>query len=187
MTRQIAILLATALLASPTAAAAQDSSSITLSGEVPKTCVIGQPTTVTLNLNDMTGADGRITAVLAGAAASASTTIDNAWCNTPSVLSLNADPLALSQTPPYATPAGFARLVTYDATLSGWPAALVDRPFVGDTAKTTSALSPHAAQLTLEISMLEALSASGEAANPLAVLEAGSYSGSVTVSVAANP
>lgn len=187
MTRPIAALFAVAIVAAPFGAQAQDSASITLSGEVSKTCVIGQPTEVTLNLNTMTGADGRITAALAGAAPSASTTIDNAWCNTPSTLSLNADPMALTQTPPYATPAGFSRLVTYDATLKGWPGVLVDRPFIGDSAKATSALAPHAAQLTLEISALEALSAAGDAANPLAVLEAGNYSGSVVVSVSANP
>src|SRR5690606_23865011 len=158
---------ASAALAVPLAAQAQSSSTITINGDVEKACVIGQPTLTTLNIGDMTGADGRITPALAGASVAVSTTIDSAWCNAPSTLSLDGSPMALTPAPGYATPAGFARLVTYDATLTGWPTALVDRPLNGDAAKTTDASSAHAAtpSLTLEISALEALDAAGTAPN----------------------
>ena len=114
----------------------------------------------------------------------ASTTIDNAWCNAPSTLSLDGSPLALTPAPAYSTPTGFARLITSDATLSGWPTPLVDRPLNGDSAKTVDADGAHASQLTLAISALEALDAGGTAPNTTAVLEAGGYEGAVVVSVA---
>ena len=74
--------------------------------------------------------------------------------------------------------------MTYDATLTGWPTLLVDRPVNGDAAKTVDADGAHASSLLLEISALEALDAGGTAPNTTAVLEAGGYSGSVVVSVA---
>lgn len=186
MTRKLlTALLASAALAAPLAAQAQDASSnIVINGEVDEACVIGDPALVTLSLGDLTGSDGRITPALASANTAASTTIDNAWCNAPSTLSLDGTPLALSPAPSYSTPAGFARLVTYDATLSGWPTPVVDRPLVGDAAKSVDAAGAHASQLTLAISALEALNAGGTAANTTAVLEAGGYEGSVVVSVA---
>ena len=178
-------LIASAALVAPLAAQAQDASStVTINGEVEEACVVGQPTEVTLALGDLTGSDGRITPALAGATAAASTEIETAWCNAPSTLSLNGSPMALTPTPGYATPAGFARLVTYDATLTGWPTLLVDRPINGDAAKTVDADGAHASALLLEISALEALDAGGTAPNTTAVLEAGAYSGSVVVSVA---
>lgn len=188
MNRKFAIALAaTTVLAAPLAAQAQTTSgtsTVTINGSVEKACVIGQPTEVTLAINDMTGPDGRITAELASSAVSASTEIANAWCNAPSTLSLDGEPLALSPTPSYGTPPGFARLVTYDATLTGWPSVVTDRPLIGDSAKTTDAAGAHAQSLVLDISALEALDAGGVNANATAVLEAGGYSGSVVVSVA---
>lgn len=177
-------LIASAALAAALAAQAQDASStVTINGEVEEACVVGQPTEVTLALGDLTGSDGRITPALAGATAAASTEIETAWCNAPSTLSLDGAPMALSPVPAYSTPSGFARLVTYDANLTGWSAALLDRPFIGDAAKTVDAANAHAAPLELVISRLAALDAAGTAENALAVLEAGAYSGSVVVSV----
>lgn len=187
MNRNLLIALtASAALAAPLAAQAQSSadSTVVINGNVDKACVIGQPTTVTLAIGDMTGSDGRITAALASSNEAVSTDIETAWCNAPSTLSLNGSPMALTPTPGYATPAGFARLVTYDATLTGWPTLLVDRPINGDAAKTVDADGAHASALLLEISALEALDAGGTAPNTTAVLEAGAYSGSVVVSVA---
>src|SRR5690606_7442139 len=150
-------------------------STVTITGTVDEACAIGQPQTLTLGLGDLTGPDGRITSALASANVAASTTIDTAWCNAPSTLSLDGAPMALTPAPAYSTPTGFARLVTYDATLSGWPTPLVDRPLIGDAAKTADADGAHASQLTLEISALEALDAGGTAPNTTAVLEAGGY------------
>jgi hypothetical protein len=177
--------LALALL--PAAALAQSStasSTVTLTSDVDKVCAIGQPTQVTLSLDDLTGPDGRVSAALASSAVAASTEIENVWCNAPSILSLNAAPMALLQPFMPLTPPGFTRLLTYDATLTGWPAPLVDRPLVGDTPKTTTA--DHAQvgpNLVLSISSLEALNAAGTAANTNAVLESGTYSGQITIGV----
>lgn len=186
MTSKLIIALtATAALSAPFAAQAQDASStITVNGNVEEACVVGQPSQVALTIGDLTGPDGRISASLASDAVAQSAEITNAWCNAPSILSLDGSPMALSPSPAYSTPSGFARLVTYDATLTGWPTVLLDRPVVGDAAKTTAADGAHAAtSLVLEISALEALDAAGTAANASAVLEAGGYSGSVVVAV----
>lgn len=180
----IIALAASAALIAPLAAQAQDASStVTINGTVEEACVVGQPSQVALTIGDMTGPDGRITAALASAAVAQSAEITNAWCNAPSILSLDGSPMALSPVPAYSTPVGFARLVTYDATLTGWPDELADRPLVGDAAKTTAAASAHATTLLLEISALEALDAAGAAANTTAVLEAGGYAGSVVIAV----
>lgn len=185
MTRKLFVVLASgAVLATPMAAVAQDSATVTVLGTVQKTCVVGTPTAMTMDLGVLTGTDGRILPALAGNAPSATAEIQNAWCNTPSVLSLNADPMALIPTPAYSTPAGFARLITYDATLSGWPSDLLDRPTVNSPAVTAPADGPHASPLTLEIASLVALDAAGAAENSLAVIEAGGYAGSIVVSVA---
>lgn len=160
------------------------SSTIELSGAVPKACVIGQPAAVTLALGALAGPDGRVSSTLASSSVSATTTISDAWCNAPSILSLNGEPMALSSPPGYATPPGFARLVTYDANLSGWPSNLHDRPRIGDAAKTTTADVAHgAANLTLKISSLAALNAAGTADDTSAVLEAGDYAGQVVIAV----
>ncbi|MCC7267266.1 MAG: hypothetical protein IT546_07985 [Caulobacteraceae bacterium] len=176
--------VAAALAAAPAALALPASSTITVTGEVDKACAIGQPTLVTLSLNDLTGPDGRISASLASSSVAASTEIENVWCNAPSTLSLDAAPMALLQ--PYLplTPPGFTRLLTYDATLTGWPSPLVDRPLIGDAAKTATADEAHAGpNLVLSISSLEALNAAGTAPNTTAVLEAGTYSGQVIIGV----
>lgn len=180
MTRIIFAVSAIALMGLPMAAHAQSASStVTISGEVEQACTLGAPSAAELNLGDITGADGRLAPGLAQ-----STTIAVAWCNTPSEMTLAAEPLSLVTPPGYTTPTGFSRLITYDATLTGWPASLVDRPVVGDAAKTTQAAAAHAAsELELSISRLEALNAAGSGANSTAVIEAGTYTGAIVIGI----
>lgn len=187
MNRKLLIAMtAAAALAAPMAAQAQSStaaSTANLGGTIEKACVIGSPTLATLPIGDLTGSDGRITPALSGGVPAATTDIQNAWCNTPSTMTLDGEPMALTATPGYATPNGFSRLVTYNATLSGWPDPLVDRPLVGSDVVTTEADAAHTAVLQLVISNLAALDAAGTAEAPTNVLEAGGYAGSVTVAV----
>lgn len=185
MNRKLLIALtASVALAAPAAAQAQTATSTAnFGGTIEKACVIGDPSSVLLTIGDMTGSDGRITSTLAGSTAAATTDIQNAWCNTPSTMTLDGEPMALTDTPGYSTPSGFSRLVTYNATLSGWPTDLVDRPLVGSGVQTTTADNAHAAVLQLVISNLAALNAAGAAEAPTNVLEAGGYAGSVTVAV----
>lgn len=188
MNRKLLIALtASAAMAAPLAAQAQvpDAvSAVAINGDVGQACVVGEPTEATLPIGDLTGSDGRITPALAGAGSAATTDIQNAWCNTPSTMTLDGEPMALTATPAYSTPAGFSRLVTYNATLSGWPEPLLVRPLVGGAIDTADADGAHTSVLQLVISSLAALDASGTAEAPTAVLEAGGYAGSVTVSVA---
>lgn len=184
MNRKLFIALSTsAALAAPLAAQAQDSATVHLSANVEEACVVGEPDDTTLNLGDLTGSDGRITTDLASVT-TFTTTIDTAWCNTPSKMTLSGDPMALTVTPGYGTPAGFARLVTYDAELGGWPSSILIRPLLADTTDDASAGTAHASELELVISKLAAIDGSG-AESTTAVLEAGGYLGSLTISVAA--
>lgn len=177
------VLTACTALGGAMAAQAQDASStISISGEVSEACLVGQPTTTTLNIVDLTGSDGRITPALASTAEAVSTDIETAWCNAPSILTLTGDPMALTVTPSYGTPTGFARLIAYDATLSGWPSSIVVRPLTTGTSDDTTADGAHQSPLELVISRLAAIDGAGSE-NAQSVLEAGGYAGSVTVSV----
>lgn len=178
----------TVLLAAPLAAQAQvASSSIILSGEVEKACVLGDPDVAELSLGDLTGDDGRLDPGLIGTAVIAQTNIPVAWCNAPSVMTLNAEPLSLVSPPAYATPANFARLITFTANLDGWASALSDRPIIGDSAKEGAALTPHAADpLVIEISDLATLNAGGTVEQD-AFLEAGAYSATIVIGLSVAP
>ena len=179
---------AAVILAAPLAAHAQSATNtINLSGEVEKTCVLGNPDVSELNLGDLTGDDGRLDPALVGAALSAETVIPVAWCNAPSVMTLNAAPLSLVTPPGYATPPSFSRLVTYTATLSGWAGALSDRPVVSDSAKSVSASAAHAADpLHIGISNLATLDAAGTG-EVSAFLEAGAYSATIVIGLSVQP
>ena len=184
----ILALAATAALAAPLAAQAQTASAtVTVNGNVTKACVIGQPASVSLSLGDLTGPDGKISASKASATPSQSTTIANAWCNAPSTMSLDGAPLSLTVSPGYATPTGFSRLISYTAEITGWTGTLVDNPTIGDSAKTLASPNAYAATgdgLTLNISSLKTLNAAGTGEATAAILEAGTYSGVVVISVA---
>ncbi len=177
-----------ALLATPLAAHAQAANStVTLTGEVEKACVLGDPDTAELELGDLTGDDGRLDPGLVGAGVAAFTAIPVAWCNAPSVISLDAAPLSLVTPPAYSSPAGFSRLITYTADLGGWFDALSDRPIIGDSAKTSPASSAHAANpLEIEISDLATLDAAGTTEAD-AFLEAGAYSATIIIGLSVQP
>ena len=187
--KRIAFAITTAaLLAAPLAAHAQSTqtSTVNLEGDVAEACVLGQPETVDLALGDLTGDDGKLGANLRGANV-ASTVIPIAWCNTPSVISINGEPMSLVTPPAYSTPPGFARLITYTATVTGWESALFDRPVIGDAAKTDEALEAYAADpLGIVISALSTLDAGGTIENDV-FLEAGAYSGTIVIGLTVNP
>lgn len=178
---------AAALLAAPFAAQAQVVTNINLAGEVEEACVLGDPDTAELSLGDLTGDDGRLDPSLLGAAISASTNIPVAWCNAPSVMTLDASPLSLVILPGYDTPASFSRLITYTANLDGWASTLFDRPIIGDSEKEGPATAAHAADpLVLEISDLATLDAGGTVEQD-AFLEAGAYSGTIVIGLSVAP
>lgn len=168
----------------PAIAMAQDSLTFILNGQVPQACALSAPGETVLDLQDLTGPDGRLTAALLSSATAVQTEIPNAWCNTPSILSVDAGPLNLGAgAPAYATPNGFSRLLTYDATLSGWPADIVHRPLVGALPTATAAANAHANTLNLTIASLQTLNAAGTAEAAGLVLEAGGYSAEIAISV----
>ena len=184
------VLTACATLATPLSAWGQSASStVLLQGQVDEACSLGLPQTDTLDLQDLTGPDGRIDAAMRGPSVLVSTIIPIAWCNTSNILSIDAAPLELQAPPAWAVGAGFSRLATYDATLVGWSGGLTDRPLVGSAPKTLDTSGAQAATgsgLVLEISNLETLDAAGTVEDANLVLEAGSYSGAVVISLGAN-
>ncbi len=179
-------LLGTAALSVPAMASAQSSSTININGEVPKKCMLGAPASTELQLGTLTGADGRLDNAKTGSAVLQSTTISDAWCNTPSRLEVEAQPLVTVITG-YSTPAGFTRTVSYDALLEGWPTAMTVRPFATADSEASETSMAHASDLVLSISRLGAVASNGTSDDNSAFLEAGQYRGSVIVTLSVKP
>lgn len=179
-------LIAPVALLAPMAAQAQSTQSgtVSLTGDVDRACMIGAPTTPDLSFGNLTNSTtGRVSNTN-----TLTTDIPIAWCNTPSLLKMTAKVMKLATEPTYTTPVGFSRLVTYDANLTGWPTALDQRPVAIEDAVSTTAAGAHAAAqgLKLTVSNVGSLDAAGATGNPLLVLEAGAYSGSVVIALAVN-
>ena len=154
---------------------------------VVKACGIGSPDTTALNLADLTGADGKLTAANTGSTTLATATISGAWCNAPHAVTIKASPMALQSVPVYAQPAYMARKLTYDATLVGWGADLTNRPLVVDNLATRnvgSEFAPASSQIQLNVSKLQTLTAAGVEEAGL-MLEVGTYKGTVTITLTA--
>lgn len=179
-------LSALAVLASPGLAFAQstESQSVTINGNVPQACVLGTPTSATLNLGTLTDANGRLASNFASTTPSAQTTIDNAWCNTPSTLTMTSSPLTLVNTPAYGIPTGFSRAITFDVNLTNWAAPVQARPMAPGTTTPVTSSNPHAAMpMDVQFSRLAPISGTAEA--PTNYLEAGAYSATISITLAA--
>lgn len=159
------------------------SQTVIVEGSVPKACVLSSPGQATLPIGALTDGTGRLKPTLASTTVAVQTSFDDAWCNTKSTLTLTASPLTLTVTPPYASPAGFSRRVTYTAKLANWAVPVSLRPVQDDEQDTFDATGAHAAlPLLLEISELAPLSGTSEA--PTNFIEAGQYSANVVVTLA---
>ncbi len=168
---------------------ADRSSSYSIAAGVERRCFLGEPSSAALNLGDLTGSDGRLEPALLGSAAIVSTSLANAWCNTPSNISVDVTPLTLQNAVqfPDGDSSGFTRYLTYDARVSGWPTATVNRPLIGGSTTSTTAGEAHANPLSLEVSRLQTLDDEGQAETPNLFVEAGVYLSTVTISVATLP
>ena len=166
-------------------AQAQAQSEINVSANVLKACGLGTPDQTFLDLGDLTGPDGKLASSKTGSAVLASTTIANAWCNAPHSVKMQAVPMLLQGTKPYGQPVYMTRAITYDATLQGWPAELVRRPRTGDDdvqINFAGAYAP-AGGLVLKVARLNSLTANRAEQTGL-MLEAGTYKGTVTITLA---
>lgn len=187
MTRTILVAcVAAAALAAPMAASAQSSSTINLNAQVDQQCMLGAPSSTLLDLGVLTGADGRLDPSKTGAAILLETGIETAWCNTPSILKMDADPLT-TVISGYVTPNGFSRQLTYDAALTGWPTAATVRPLGAGAEAEAGAGVPYAEALSLKISRLNTLNAGGVAETTGLYVEAGDYSGQITLTLTIAP
>lgn len=179
--KNILTILSVAALAAPTAALAQTHGQINLQAEVEPACVLSITGDTDLDLDVLTGPDGRLRPDLAGSAVAASTTLD-AWCNMPNTLTLTAVAMEMAD-PGYGSPAGFSRELAYDASLDGWRAGVIYRAGIDATDAESSGDAYAADPLTLEISNLIPLTGSGQ--DSAAFLEAGVYTGLVTITLGA--
>lgn len=178
---------AAALLAAPGIAQAQASSDIALSSTVAGACGLGAPTIAVIDLLDLTGPDGRLdpsktsdTMILGSSA------IQNAWCNSPSTLEFSTRAMELQSPPSYAQPSYMSRDITYSARLVGWSDPVSRRPKSGDDIVILEKLGAYAAPntgLVIEVRNLETLTAS-KVEQPNLMLEAGSYKGTVKITLA---
>lgn len=181
------MIAATALVVAPGIAAAQTSASnsIALTSIVSGSCGLGAPAQAVLDLHDLSGSDGKLDASKRSAATQVSTVITDAWCNAPHSLTFAAKPMSLQQSRSYAQPSYMARDITYDAKLVGWPVTLTRRPKTGDddvSIDLPGAFAAPGSGLVLNISRLETLTAA-RVEDATLMLEAGSYKGTVTITL----
>lgn len=189
MTMKRLLIAASALALIAGQAHAAESQTIVINGNVVQACVLGAPSLATINLGDMTGADGKLTTALVSstsASPSGQVNIPEAWCNSPSTLTISATSLDLTVTPAYSTPAGFSRKLTYNAQASGWPTTIIYRPATNFSPTASAATGALLAPIDIKIYDLETLNAAGTGESPGLVLEAGSYAGTVQLTLSVN-
>ena len=187
MSRKILIAAAAAAaFVAPAVASAQSTSTINLNAQVDQQCMLGAPASTALDLGVLTGADGRLDASKTSAAVLVETEVDTAWCNTPSILKMEAQPLT-TVISAYSAPNGFSRQLTYDAVLTGWPTSATVRPLGAGGEAEAPAGVPHAETLVLQISRLNTLNAGGVAETTGLYVEAGDYSGQVILTLTIAP
>jgi len=181
--RNILALAFTAALLVPAAGMAADSDQKTVgvSGNVAKLCVLGEPTPASVDLGQMAATSGtrvgRITAI-----ADQAVTLPGSFCNYAGTqLTVQASALLADDASPVQP--GFSRAVNFTSTVSNWTAA----PAAVTTAASESGATPSASaagqtQAAPKLANLD-LVLSGFAAPSDALLVAGGYTGSVTVTL----
>lgn len=186
MNRTLLIIPAIVALGLPAASHAQTQSrSITINGTVGAACNVGSPTQSTVDLGVLTDSSGRLKSALSGAGIAAETTINDAWCNTPNRITLTSSPLTLISQPTYASPQGFSRTVAFEAALTGWSAAVVNKALTPNNAvQADTATAYAAAPLGVTFSKLSPVN--GGSVVESAYIEAGSYTATVSITLAAN-
>lgn len=188
--KRILPLLVVGALAAPAAALAQvPSRTVTVTGNVAQACVLGAPTDATLDFGQLTDSTtGRLRAALASTAPAGETVIENAWCNTPSTITLTASPLTMTAatTPSYALQTGFARAITYTVSLTNWSADVSNRPLAANAEVEVASQGAQAAAPSMNVVFNRLAPLVGGSENANAFIEAGQYAGTVTIKLAVN-
>ncbi len=150
-------------------------------GRVAPVCILGAPSQASVDLGQMAGTAGVRAGRIATIAAQ-NVTLPGSFCNfAGSTVTVAAS--ALVSADATTPPAGFARVVNYAATASNWAA--------GNASTTTAALASGAPQSSSGTGATQttprladiAVALSAFAVPGDAILVAGSYSGSVTVTL----
>lgn len=185
MNTKLILLPALAAMATPGlsyAQATEQSQTITVNGEVAQACMLGAPANSTLQLGALTGTDGRLKPDLTSTAVAASTSIANAWCNTPNKITLKSSPMTTSA-PTLVMPSNFAREIAFTATLTGWTDPVVNTALTADRSVDGISTTPQAANpLTVAFSALTPVVGGAPKADNFIV--AGDYSATVTITLA---
>lgn len=154
---------------------------VTMGGHVAPFCFLGAPSQATIDLGQLAATagprTGRVTTIAAQIVS-----LPGSFCNfAGSAVTLSAS--AMVSTDATAPPTGFARVVNYTATASNWAAA--------DASTTTAALANGAPQSSSATGSTQATPRQADIAVALsaftapgdALLTAGNYAGSVTVTL----
>lgn len=173
-----------ALAAAPLPALAQSATAtgnVAVGGQVAPLCILGTPNPATVNLGTLANTSGARVGRIATFSPQ-TVSLPGSFCNfAGSQLSVQAT--ALLSTDDTVPPAGFSRAVNYTATASGWAAsnavattaALANGSNAAATGSGSTQPLPKLADLTVALSNF---TAPGDA-----ILVAGAYSGTVTVTL----
>lgn len=178
-------LAAVSALALSTAASAQTSATgtLNLTGNVPTKCSVTGADSTTVNLGDLSGADGRLSSTFinsTNASPSASFSFSVTCTGAAPLASVDADPLVS------ATGAATGFTNTVNITGSGTFTLVSGGPDIQTNLSTAAASTPTAlsARLANSLNNVTIKAYGFSTTNPTDVLVAGSYAGKVVVTIA---
>ena len=181
MIRQLALTAALAAFAAPAFGQDLGNQNVGMSGSVARLCVLGAPSPSAVDLGQLADTSGQRVGRLA-TLSERSVTLPGSFCNyAGSRLTVASTALVAADTS--TVQAGFARAVNYTATVSNWaPINAVVTTAAGANGATPSASASGGDQTAPRLADLQ-LTLSNFTAPSDALLVAGGYAGSVTVTL----
>lgn len=162
-------------LASAAPAMAQDSATFTSKTTVPAFCSQLSASATPMDLGALTGATGQIVPTFSSTAQTQRQLAANFYCNAPSTITIQADPLLHTTVTTVSDATSFTNRVDYTATLK-WSALQNAVSSTSPSAQVISATQPNIGELTITLS------------NPSVVNNlrpvAGNYAGQVRLTIA---
>lgn len=175
------VLIAIAALPSAALAQSTETGTVAVEGSVRPVCILGDPNPALVDLGQLSSSSAARTGRIAVIPAR-TVTLPASYCNfAGSVVTVNATALIAADTA--TPPAGFARVVNYTATASGWASA--------NSAATTAALRDGSSASASGIGATQPLPRIADIALNLSsftvpgdeILVSGNYSGTVIVTL----
>ncbi|WP_120717437.1 hypothetical protein [Tsuneonella amylolytica] len=177
------ILAAAAGMSAPAPAQDSDTGEVAVSGNVVPLCLLGAPSSATVDLGNMVAVSGTRTGRIRAIGAQV-VTLPASFCNyAGSMLTVDATALVETTGGTAAAPANFARAVNFTATAGQWgggsaaATSAANASGSGSTARGTSAVQPTPRQTDIAVTLSD-FSVPGDA-----LLVAGDYAGIVKVTL----